>query len=323
MDDKAPPPKRLKQTTLSFSGCPTTKVGKELLCTTIASALLDSATRLQLDMNKNRALGFDGASNMAGSVKGASSTIQEQFPKSVYFHCCNHCLDLCLQEIAREEKIIYDALEHVRCLANFVRESGKRVSLYEEVCRELRATVTDGTEFSQVQALCPTRWVVRVRALKCWRKNWKALHLMLERISVDSSFTSDARSKASGFRKNMKKFRFYFAVRLAILLFEECEIFSRNLQRVNSAAVTITSGAAMLISSLESLRSELFLDRIFEECRHEAVILGVEEEAQRERLQPRKLDEHPHTQHSFKPGESYRIQFFACIDRMTASLRQR
>lgn len=290
---------------------------------TIASALLDSATRLQLDMNKNRALGFDGASNMAGSVKGARSKIQEQFPKSVYFHCSNHCLDLCLQEVAREEKIIYDALEHVRTVANYVRESGKRLSMYEEVCRELTAIAADDTDFTKIQALCPTRWVVRVRALKCWMKNWKALHLMLERISDDYSFTSDARMKASGFRRDMTKFRIYFGIRLSILLFEECEIFSRKLQGVNSAAVAITTGAEMLIASLESLRSSAIVDRIFEESCQKAIVLGIEEQARRDTRKPLKMDEHPHTQHAFKQVESYRVQFFACIDRMKTSLQDR
>jgi hypothetical protein len=74
--------------------------------TTIACALEGTSIRLQLPLSSNRALGFDGASNMCGGTRGARAILQKKYPRSLYFHCSNHCLDLCLQEICREETLM-------------------------------------------------------------------------------------------------------------------------------------------------------------------------------------------------------------------------
>ena len=68
----------------------------------IAAALTDVALRFNIDFNKCRGLGFDGAPNMSGAINGAQAVIKANFPAVKYQHCTNHRLDLCLQELARE-----------------------------------------------------------------------------------------------------------------------------------------------------------------------------------------------------------------------------
>jgi len=120
-----------------------------------------------IDLQRCRGLGFDGASNMSGTFKGAQAILRKRCPMATYFHCTNHRLDLAIQEVAREETFIYDTLEFVRQAANFVRDSGKRLQDYKDICADLQNSIEDGsTDYSNLATICPTRWVVRVKGIR-------------------------------------------------------------------------------------------------------------------------------------------------------------
>jgi hypothetical protein len=91
-------------------------------------------------------------------------------------------------------------MEHVRCLAIFIRESGKRLTLYEEICQSLANSLEDEE----------TRWLLRVRGLRSWINNWRAVKLLLESVISDNMFLTDARQKAKGLMKCMLKFSIYW-----------------------------------------------------------------------------------------------------------------
>ena len=104
-------------------------------------------------------------------------------------------------------------MEHVRCLAIFIRESGKRLTLYEEICQSLANSLEDEETcvraLTRIQPLCPTRWLLRVRGLRSWINNWRAVKLLLESVISDNMFLTDARQKAKGLMKCMLKFSIY------------------------------------------------------------------------------------------------------------------
>ena len=47
-----------------------------------------------LDLTKLRGQAYDGARNMSGRTKGASTLISEQYPLALYLHCASHYLNL-------------------------------------------------------------------------------------------------------------------------------------------------------------------------------------------------------------------------------------
>uniref|UniRef100_A0A1X7U3U8 HAT C-terminal dimerisation domain-containing protein n=1 Tax=Amphimedon queenslandica TaxID=400682 RepID=A0A1X7U3U8_AMPQE len=61
-------------------------------------ALADKITATLNDFHLNlsflRGQGYDGAGNMAGSVKGTAALITEEYPLALYLHCASHCLNL-------------------------------------------------------------------------------------------------------------------------------------------------------------------------------------------------------------------------------------
>lgn len=68
--------------------------------------------RLNLPLEKLQGYCFDGANNMSGRFSGVQARLKEICPSSLFVHCCNHSLNLALQEVAREVPLIADTQNH-------------------------------------------------------------------------------------------------------------------------------------------------------------------------------------------------------------------
>ena len=135
---------------------------------TIAKAIEDVTVRLNLKMDNVRALGFDGRSNMKGTIKGDRGVIKQKYPLAEYIRYSNHSLNLALQHTCKAHNLVLDGLEHTRLTAKFLRESSKRRERLRAICSGLMNSVenSDDEAYTQVVSICPTRWTVRVRGLK-------------------------------------------------------------------------------------------------------------------------------------------------------------
>ena len=60
----------------------------------LATKILQCLSSYGLDLTKLRGQAYDGAGNMSGRTKGASTLISEQYPLALYLHCTSHCLNL-------------------------------------------------------------------------------------------------------------------------------------------------------------------------------------------------------------------------------------
>jgi hypothetical protein len=291
----------------------------------ISKAIEDVVIRLQMEMKFNRGLGFDGASNMRGPIKGARALLSEKYPLSLYFHCANHCLDLCLQEVAKEEDIIFKILEFAKMSSDFVRHSGKRRALFKAITTDLECAEEE--MYSNVQPLCPTRWVVRVRCLTSIRKNWKPLKLLLENISGDGNTRKEVRAKAAGILKKLNLFETLLGCSIAIQLFLPCEKLARQLQAKTTTPCSALSGSHLLLDHLQNLRTEAAFNELYEEVSLKATELEIPKP-----IQPRKRKnilrfesssepQDPHIFETFK--DRVRQEYFAVIDRLLTSIKDR
>ncbi|QQP51189.1 Zinc finger MYM-type protein 1, partial [Caligus rogercresseyi] len=76
--------------------------------------IVDIFLRLNLPIEKLQGYCFDGASNMAGRISGVRTRLAELCPGSLFVHCCNHSLDLALQEVARDVSLIAEIFNFVQ-----------------------------------------------------------------------------------------------------------------------------------------------------------------------------------------------------------------
>ena len=65
---------------------------------------------------------------MSGRVGGVQAKLKDDNPTALYVHCCNHALDLVLQELARETVLVAETWQFVQGTAVLLRDSAKKPS---------------------------------------------------------------------------------------------------------------------------------------------------------------------------------------------------
>ena len=84
-------------------------------------------------------------------------------------HCFAHSLNLCLQDAGRKLVFLRDALEMIREIANLIKFSSKRASLFSQV---LAQPENSGVT---IKPLCLTRWTARHVAIEAVLKDYAIL----------------------------------------------------------------------------------------------------------------------------------------------------
>ncbi|KAK0153294.1 Zinc finger MYM-type protein 1 [Merluccius polli] len=232
---------------LGFYNAPDSKADTLFRCIT------DMFLRLHLPIEKLQGYCFDGASNMSGRFTGVRARLAEICPGSLFVHCCNHSLDLALQEVARDVTLIADIFNFVQSASNLIRESAKRKSLYQSL-------FPDGEAVSNIAALCPTRWCVRTRAISRLLQGYVPLLETLRVLQNDKSVRGETRQKISGLLKQAMKGRTVFGLLCCEAMFGPCEAVARSLQGADANV----SGAIECILALKERIGALRGERVVE-----------------------------------------------------------
>ena len=91
---------------------------------------------------------------MKGVHSGAQARIASIHPLAIYIHCCNHSLNLALQDTAMAVPLIRDALHLVHDVAKAINTIKRRADFLEIVSdlEDIPRTIK--------KILCPTQWSV-------------------------------------------------------------------------------------------------------------------------------------------------------------------
>ena len=82
-----------------------------------------------------------------------ATRIQEEEPSAIHVHCLAHCLNLCLQDVARQCKPVRDALDLVNEILKLVKASPKRWSQFSRQHRWQRRII-NGKEMTRASTSC-------------------------------------------------------------------------------------------------------------------------------------------------------------------------
>ena len=291
----------------------------------VSKAIEDVALRLQIDLSNMRGLGFDGASNMSGMFKGARSILKNKHHLAEYVHCTNHSLDLALQEVAKENSLVRDALEHVRTTANFVRGSGKRRQQFDDICQEIGNACDSGDSvFSKINSICPTRWTVRVRGLRAMIQNWQPLTLLFEQLSEDKSLKAEVRATAQGILARLKNYRIFVGLVISLEVFEKCELLAKQLQSKQSTACSSLSGSRVLVAHLSSMRSNDKFLALYNQAIERAEKLNIQEpDPPKARKMPARFDSGTAPRQCATYEEFIRKEYFEVLDLLIEAITDR
>lgn len=283
---------------------------------TLFNVIKDVLIRLNLPIRNCRGQAYDGASNMQGSIKGVATRIQEEEPSAIHVHCLAHCLNLCLQDVARQCKPVRDALDLVNEILKLIKASPKRSQLFNNI------KLGKSPETPQLRKLCPTRWTMRTASIDSILKNYTALIDTLEDVNAGSD---EHARRAGGLLALMEKFSTFFGLKLSHLLFAASEQLSLTLQSKDISAQDAFKAASLTKAYYQRKRNDENFDEFYSYVLQEAGKIEHVEEPKlpRRKKVPRRIDDGAENHVYLTPKAHFKHNFFEVIDWIIAEISNR
>lgn len=279
----------------------------------------DILSRFALPINKCRGQCYDGASSVSGRISGLQTRIKSEESRAIFVHCTAHTLNLVVQDAMKNIPVGQDFLAIMRELITFVRNSPKRIAIFNMLQNDDENNVVGK---NKLRPFCPTRWCLRITSLCTLVTNYGTL---LEFLNNFSKEKNDVGYKASGFLKTLLEFESMFLFELMINVFQKIETLNGTLQKSSLHLQNVVNYVQILKQSLQQQRDndyELLWSNTLRKCYN----LEIEEPVlPRKRKLPKRLDEEfASTSHSFQtPKDMFRQLFYEVIDYVLSSLNCR
>ncbi|XP_067029975.1 52 kDa repressor of the inhibitor of the protein kinase-like [Acropora muricata] len=152
----------------------------------IKDLILGAVVDLGLSMDDCRGQCYDGAGNMSGRLNGASSLIRAEHDKTIYVHCMNHRLNLCIADTC-QLPLVRNMMDVVRKLSEFFDNSPKR---QQHLINKIRLLMPAANHFVLVN-VCRTRWIERIDGMDRIVELLHPVVATLEDISVNRNGPND------------------------------------------------------------------------------------------------------------------------------------
>ena len=172
-------------------------------------------------------------------------------------HRFAHSLNVCVQEVSKGIKLIWNVMDFIYELVQLITFSPKRTTIFSTFKKEISLS-NDHTPSPSLRTLCPTRWTVRHGCIESILLNYKVLQDTLEEEGRD-----EYAAKAHGMVLQIEMFDTCFGLKLAHFIFSAAEQFSVNLQAKDCTIQEAIHGVELLVHHLKSNRTESKFDLIY------------------------------------------------------------
>ncbi|CAF3629139.1 unnamed protein product [Rotaria sp. Silwood1] len=272
--------------------------------------LIEWLNKLGLDIKNIVGQGFDGASSMTGEYKGVASRLIQVSPTALYVHCNGHVLNLCLVDVAEAVVHIRNNFGVVKSLYNLIEASPKRHKVFEDLQKE------SGIISISLKQLSDTRWACRYESLKVISSRYLEILNTLEKLETSDSYI---------LLHVIKTFDFVFHIYMMTEIYMITQILSKFLQRSNITLTDALAQVKITIDTLESLRNEDELERIWHESMKICMINNIDEpHERRKRKVPLKLGGSDINSSNLTIKDEYRVNsFYAVLDEIVTSIKDR
>ena len=217
-----------------------------------------------------RGQSYDGASNMIEIKRSVTTKIQSELPLEFLTHCYGHTLNLAVNDMIKEDRLLKNTMDTTSELSKFIKKSPKREGMLQKIRDDL------SLECPGFRVLCPTRWTVRANTLKSILDNWTAINSVWT-ISLGEKLDPEMRGRIIGVQAQMVKFEYFFGINSLQILLRHSDNLSKTLQ---SPKITASEGqklSNLAMKTLISLRSDTLFNNPWERLKKEANTLGIEE----------------------------------------------
>lgn len=235
-----------------------------------------------LDLQKCRGQGYDGAACMSGQHSGLQKRIKDENPLALYVHCAAHVLNLVLTDACcscLEAKNFFGLVQKTYV---FFTGSHPRLVILTKAQEECNVPNL------RLKKLCDTRWASRVDAVATLRKIYPAIVDALETIE-DKETNVLVVSDCHGLLNGLTRFEFIVGLFVWEDLLRHVKCLSDYLQ---SEKLDLLHGAELISTTMKTLqerRSEESYKKLLEESRKFASKFEIDPVFEKPRLRRRKV----------------------------------
>ncbi|CAN1779060.1 Zinc finger MYM-type protein 1 [Linum perenne] len=189
---------------------------------TLKQVICDLLSQYNLQVDKLRGQGYDGASNMSGQFNGLKALFLKDCPYAYFVHCFAHRLQLTLVSSAKDCDPIWDFYSILDKVINIVKSSPKRnTELQDHHRRHIDALLESGdiqsgqgaNQMTSLKRAGATRWSSHYSSVKSIISMFSATVEVIRTIK-DHNTNRTARAEARGAWINMQTFEFAFNLHL-------------------------------------------------------------------------------------------------------------
>ncbi|XP_074318753.1 uncharacterized protein LOC141655579 [Silene latifolia] len=205
---------------------------------TLKKAIAEVFKKFSLTFSRLRGQGYDGASNMQGSLNGLKTLILNESPSTYSVHCFAHQLQLIVVVVAKKNHDCSWLLETLTNLLNLVGSSPKRkeilrVKQAEQVLKELQVgEIKSGSGLNQERGLSrpgDTRWHSHFKTILSVLTLYPAILEVIDVIGESSTGADNVKAESISYA--LRSFDFIFVAHFMVKIFGVTNELNLSLQR--------------------------------------------------------------------------------------------
>ena len=239
----------VREDLISFFECDEGITGSDL-----ARKITSSLQSFGLDLNNLRGQSYDGAGNMAGTIRGTAALISAQHPLAIYLHCASHSLNLAVVKSLE--------VTSVRNMIGVVDRVSTFFSAHPKRQRALESAITEhqpDSAVSRLKDLCRTRWVQRIDALSVFQTLHPSIVACMQTICCDGRglWSADSVTDAQGIQLAITTTEFLSALVITNSCLKYLQALTLNLQAEAKDIVEAVQEISNVKAALQDVRDNI------------------------------------------------------------------
>ena len=260
----------------------------------------------------------DGAANMSGEFKDCQAIVAKQQPLALYVHCGAHCVNLVSQAVSERTQEVRDELQVVNELGVLFSQSMPVRNAFSKIIAE---SDVGRRAYMQIRPLCPTRWLVRVKAVTSLLSQYESVLACLEEMSTARSSVS---IRAAGLFGHLRKSSTVIALLMSIAVFTPLEILNRAFQFSSQSVAGMLEAVGSVLGELQALRTDQDFDCLLEKVAQMQKDCDLDAlEVPRQRRPPARFTGPAACTVAMTVSDYYKPKYFELLDNAISELRER
>lgn len=252
---------------------------------TIVETMIHAMTKIQPHVQGHRIVvqTYDGASTMQGEHNGVQRKFRDQYaPFALSIHCTAHRLNLSAKGASTSNRLMQDIISYCKVIIKLLKYSPKRGAHFDKIKVEIRndEDIQGANNFKTIKGMILhfsiTRWTTRKDSFCSIYGNYYPIVKTFVDILISAaerrSLDSDHEAEICGMITQMQQFRFFFGLKLCILIFSCIDITATALQGDDVNIVQAVHHLAKLRDTL--VQNKLKFEDFWKDVEHDRLQLN-------------------------------------------------